>query len=71
MENIHANREGVMKKSNSMFSRILIPFLSLSLAIVMIFLICYAVVFTRYSQESILKEFSSETERLSGSSIRP
>ena len=54
-----------MKKSNSMFSRILIPFLSLSLAIVMIFLICYAVVFTRYSQESILKEFSSETERLS------
>ena len=31
----------------------------------MIFLICYAVVFTRYSQESILKEFSSETERLS------
>lgn len=65
MENIQANREGVMKKSNSMFSRILIPFLSLSLAIVMIFLICYAVVFTRYSQESILKEFSSETERLS------
>lgn len=65
MKSVEAEREGVMKKSNSMFSRILIPFLSLSLAIVLIFLICYAVVFAGYSRQSVLREVSSETERLS------
>lgn len=54
-----------MKKHNSLFSRILIPFLALSLLITFTFLIFYAIFFTRYAQEKSLREFSLETERLS------
>lgn len=54
-----------MKKHNSLFSKILIPFLALSLLITFTFLTFYATFFTRYAQEKCLREFSSETERLS------